>query len=270
MSHATAELIRILKRLRLSGILATLPHRLAYVDEAGLTPLEFLQLILQDEIERRDNKNLNDRLKQAGFAEEQTIENFNWDAAITFNRNTIRDLLNLTFLDRAEDVILLGPVGVGKTHLATAIGHAACRAGKRVLSLRSDTLLKQLHQSRADNSTEKTIRSLLTPDLLIIDDFGLKRLNAQQSSDFYEIIIERHKRSSTIITSNRTIDEWIPLFDDPILAQSALDRLAHNAYQIPIEGKSYRTYQRPGQSGNPPGTPGQTPTKKRKTRTATG
>ena len=103
-----------------------------------------------------------------------------------------------------------------------------------------------IHQSRADNSTEKVIRSLLAPDLLVIDDFGLRRLNAQQSSDFYEIIIERHRRTSAIVTSNRSIDEWIPLFDDPILAQSALDRLAHNAYQIVLEGDSYRTRQRPG------------------------
>jgi DNA replication protein DnaC len=109
-----------------------------------------------------------------------------------------------------------------------------------------------IHQSRADNSTERVLRSLLAPDLLIIDDFGLKRLNPQQSSDFYEVIIERHRRASTIVTSNRAIEEWIPLFDDPILAQSALDRLAHNGYQIVIEGPSYRSRQRPGQDSAPP------------------
>jgi DNA replication protein DnaC len=116
-----------------------------------------------------------------------------------------------------------------------------------VLFLRSDHLLKLIHQSRADNSTERVLRSLLAPDLLIIDDFGLKRLNAQQSSDFYEVIIERHRRASTIVTSNRAIEEWIPLFDDPILAQSALDRLAHNGYQVVMDGPSYRSRQRPGQ-----------------------
>jgi DNA replication protein DnaC len=116
-----------------------------------------------------------------------------------------------------------------------------------VLSIRSDSLLKTMHQSRADHTTERVLRSFLTPALLVIDDFGLKRLTAQQSSDLYEIIIERHKRSSTIITSNRAIDEWIPLFDDPLLAQSALDRLAHNAHQITIEGESFRSRQRPGQ-----------------------
>jgi DNA replication protein DnaC len=108
-------------------------------------------------------------------------------------------------------------------------------------------MFQWLHQSRADHSTEKMLRRLLAPDLLIIDDFGLRRLTAEQSTDLYEVILERHRRSSTIVTSNRTIDEWIPLFDEPILAQSALDRLAHNAYQLVIEGDSFRKRQRPGE-----------------------
>src|SRR5690606_13996702 len=168
-----------------------------------------------------------------------------------FDRDRVRDLFNLSFLQKREDVIFLGPVGVGKTLLACSLGHSACRAGHKVLFLRSDHLLKMIHQSRADNSTERVLRSLLAPDLLIIDDFGLKRLNPQQSSDFYEVIIERHRRSSTIVTSNRAIEEWIPLCEDPILAQSALDRLAHNGYQIVMDGPSYRSRQRPGQ---PPAT----------------
>jgi DNA replication protein DnaC len=112
--------------------------------------------------------------------------------------------------------------------------------------VRADRLLKLLHQARADYSTERIMRSLLSPDLLIVDDFGLRRLDPTQSSDVYEIIIERHRRASTIFTSNRDISEWTPLFDDPILAQSALDRLAHNAHQIVVEGESYRKRQSPG------------------------
>ena len=140
----------------------------------------------------------------------------------------------------------MGPVGVGKTFLADALGHAVCRAGKHVLRLRADALLKDFLQSRADNSTSKTLRKYLVPHLLIIDDFALRRLDARQSSDIYEVIIERHKRGSTIFTSNRTVEEWIPLFDDPMLAQSALDRLAHNAHQVTIEGESYRERLAPG------------------------
>jgi DNA replication protein DnaC len=116
-----------------------------------------------------------------------------------------------------------------------------------VLFLRADHLLQGLHQARADHTSEKALRRLLAPDVLIVDDFGLRRLDARQSSDFYEVVLERHRRASTILTSNRAIDEWIPLFDDPVLAQSALDRLAHNAYQVVIEGESYRKRQRPGE-----------------------
>jgi DNA replication protein DnaC len=236
----------ILKRLKLSGILATLPDRIAYARKTKLPELDFLELVLQDEVDRRDHKNLAIRIARAGFEEEQTLESFDWDAPVTFDRDRVKDLFSLGFLERHEDAIFMGPVGVGKSFLADALGHAACRVGHRVLFLRADRMFHQLHQARADLSTEKVFRRLLAPDLLILDDFGLRRLNSEQSSDLYELILERHKRSSTIVTSNRAIEEWIPLFDDPILAQSALDRLAHNAYQVVIEGESYRKRQRPG------------------------
>lgn len=191
-------------------------------------------------MERREQKNLQLRLRRAQFVEEKTFEEFDWDAPVTFDRDKVRDLFALGFIGRKEDAVFMGPVGVGKTLLAGALGHAACRAGKKVLFIRADTLLKELHQSRADNSTDRVLRKLLAPDLLIIDDFGLRPLDHQQSSDMYEVIIERHRRASTAFTSNRDIDEWVPLFADPVLAQSALDRLAHNAHQIVIEGESYR------------------------------
>ena len=220
---------------------------MAYARKTKLTELDFLELVLQDEIDRRDQKNLDVRLGRAGFEEERTLEAFDWDAPVTFDRDRVKDLFNLAFIERREDVALLGPVGVGKTFLACALGHAACRAGHNVLFLRADHMFQALHQSRADHSTEKMFRRLLAPDLLILDDFGLRRLTAEQSTDLYEVILERHRRASTILTSNRAIDEWIPLFDDPILAQSAFDRLAHNAYQVVMEGESYRKRQRPGQ-----------------------
>jgi DNA replication protein DnaC len=244
---ASPDLMRILKRLKLSGILPTLGDRAIFALDQKLHPLAFLELCLHDEVERRNAKNLQQRVERAHLSELATLERFDWSARITIDRERVTDLFGLNFLPRHEDVIFQGPTGVGKTYLASALAHASIRAGHRVLSIRSDTLLKTMNQSRADHSTERVLRSFLTPALLVIDDFGLKRLTSQQSSDLYEIIIERHKRSSTIITSNRAIDEWIPLFDDPLLAQSALDRLAHNAHQITIEGESYRSRQRPGQ-----------------------
>lgn len=247
MTDVKSSLKTVLKRLKLSGLVPVLPDRATYAQKTSLAPLDFLELALQDEIDRREHQNLANRVARAGFTDLQTFEEFEWNVPVTFDRDRVRELFNLQFLERREDVIFLGPVGVGKTSLACALGHSACRAGRRVLFLRSDDLLKQIHQSRADNSTERVLRGLLAPDLLIIDDFGLRRLSAQQSSDFYEVIIERHRRASTIVTSNRAIEEWIPLFDDPILAQSALDRLAHNGHQIVMDGPSYRSRQRPGQ-----------------------
>lgn len=235
----------VAKRLRLSGLLPTLPDRIAYARKEKLSELQLLELVLQDEIDRRDHKQLTTRLEHAGFEDEQTLEGFDWDTKVTFDRDRIRELFGLGFIDRAEDVIFMGPVGVGKTFLACALGHTACRAGHDVLFLRADVLLRQLHQSRADLSTERAMRRLLAPDLLIVDDFALRRLDPQQSSDVYELIIERHRKSSTIMTSNRSVDEWVPLFDDPLLAQSALDRFGHNAYQVVMEGPSYRDRQRP-------------------------
>lgn len=248
MIEAPSTLKTVLKRLKLSGVLDTLPERVAWTRKSGLTEMEFLELILQDEIDRRDQKNFTNRLARAGFDLDQTLENFQWDAAVNLDHDRVRDLFGLGFLERREDVLFMGPVGVGKTFLASALGHTACRAGYQVLFLRADQMLKSLLASRADNSTEKVLRSLLAPDLLIVDDFGLRRLNAMQSSDLYEVIIHRHRRASSIVTSNRSVEEWIPLFDDPMLAQSALDRLAHNAHQIVIEGESFRTRQRPGSS----------------------
>jgi DNA replication protein DnaC len=238
----------VLKRLKLSGVLATLPDRAAYAKKAKLSLGDFLELTLQDEIDRRDEKNLSLRLQRASFEEVRGFEDFDWEAPVTFDRDRVRDLFSLGFIERAEDVLFLGPVGVGKTLLACCLGHAACRAGRKVLFLRADQMLRELHQSQADHTREKAVRRLLAPDLLVVDDFGLRRLDPTQSSDIYEVIIERHRRASTIFTSNRAVEEWIPLFDDPILAQSAVDRLAHNAYQIVIEGDSYRRQLRPGQN----------------------
>ncbi|MBN2674231.1 MAG: IS21-like element helper ATPase IstB [Deltaproteobacteria bacterium] len=246
----TQSLKTVLKRIRLSGMLPTLPDRVAYAKKTKMPYPDFLELVLQDEIDRRDQVSLMNRLQKAQFEDEQIFENFDWDVKVTFDRDLVRDLFSLGFLDRNEDVIFMGHAGVGKTFLASALGHSACRAGKQVQFIRADTMLKQLQKSRADNSTEKLMRKLISCDLLILDDFGLSKLDQEKSCDLYELIIERHRKSSTIITSNRTTDEWIPLFSDPLLAQSALDRLAHNAHQIEMEGETYRPNLGPAASKN--------------------
>ena len=147
---------------------------------------------------------------------------------------------SLEFLDKREHVLLVGPAGVGKSFLAQALGYSAVRAGHAVRFIHADGFFRAMTQGRVDNSVDRTFRSFLTPDLLILDDLGLHGLTAQQSADLYELILNRHRASSFIITSNRAVDEWLSLFDDPILGNSALDRLANASYQIVIEGASYR------------------------------
>jgi len=241
----TNELKQTLKRLRLSGLLATLPDRVAYAKGTKLSYTEFLELILNDEIQRREDTNVATRLKNASVDLDQTFERFDWDAAITVDRDRLKDLLSLDFIGRKENVLICGPVGVGKTFIANALAHSACRRGHKVLMLRAATMFKKLLQSRADNSYGRELIKLIGPELLIIDDFALQRLTDEQATDFYEIVVERYGRASTVITSNRDVHEWMALFDDPIMANSALDRLAHNAHQLVIEGESYRRKKEP-------------------------
>ena len=239
------DLLRLLKRLKLGHLAPTLPERLALARSQQLDHAAFLTLLLADEVQRRDQVGLERRVALAGFEECVTLGEFDWSVPIQIDRQKLQAVFSLSFLTRREHVLFLGPVGVGKTFLAQALGIAAVRAEHTVLFTRIDAFFKDLAQARVDHSLEKAFRRYLTPDLVILDDFGLHRLSAQQSADFYELIIERHHRSSIVITSNRGVDEWLGLFDDPILGNSALDRLAHGAYQIVMDGSSYRAKKAP-------------------------
>ncbi len=234
------DLLRLLKRLKLGAQAPTLPDRLALARAQQLDYAAFLTLLLADEVQRRDQQALEQRLRRAGFEERVSLEAFDWAAPIRLDRRALQGLFSLEFLARKEHVLLVGPVGVGKTFLAQALGAAAVRAGHSVLFSRADRLLKELAQARADHTFEAVFRRYLAPELLVLDDFGLHRLSAQQSQDLYELIIERHRRSSFIVTANRAVEEWLGLFDDPILGNSALDRLANGAHQLVLDGPSYR------------------------------
>ncbi|MCL4553319.1 MAG: IS21-like element helper ATPase IstB [Candidatus Marsarchaeota archaeon] len=234
------DLVHLLKRLKLGHLAPTMPERLTLARTQQLDYEVFLEILLTDEIARRQERRLELRLKQAGFEDICRLEDFDWAAPIQIDQHLMRELFTLQFLERKENCLLVGPVGVGKTFLAQALGCTACRVGYSVLFCRADNLLKSLGQARADHSLEKELRRFLAPDLLIIDDFGLRKLTTQQSTDLYELVIERHRRASFIFTSNRDVSEWLSLFDDPILGNSALDRLANASHQIVIEGPSYR------------------------------
>jgi DNA replication protein DnaC len=152
----------------------------------------------------------------------------------------IKQLANCVYIENKENIFLLGPVGVGKSHIAQALGHIACRMGYDVLYAKAAKMFRYLNGGRADNSWETRIKRHTATDLLIIDDFGLKPLTPLQSDDFYEVLNERYMKKSIIFTSNRSIEDWQGLFPDPLIANSALDRIAHNAHQIIMTGESYR------------------------------
>ncbi len=240
-----------LKALHLGGFIDSLDLRIQQAQRSTLGYLEFLQLMVQDEIERREAKKLQLRLSRASFEEEKTLEGFDYSFNPKLNAKLIRDLGNCTFIERREHVLLYGPAGVGKSHIAQAIGHQACRLGYDVLFTKAVKFFRFLLAGRADHSWEKRIKKYLAPDLLILDDFGLTSLNSTQAEDFYEIVTERHLKSSILITSNRPPQDWVPLFPDPVMANSALDRLAHHAHHLIMEGESYRKKLSPRSSSKP-------------------
>jgi len=229
-----------LKVLHLGGFLQTLDLRLQQAQGSSLGYVEFLQLLVQDEIERREAKKLSIRLSRASFEEEKTLEGFDFSFNPKLNAKLVRDLGNCSFIEKKEHVLLYGSAGVGKSHIAQALGHQACRLGYEVLFTKAIKLFRFLLAGRADHSWDKRMKKYLVPDLLIIDDFALSVLTPTQAEDFYEIVAERHLKSSVVITSNRPPQDWVPLFPDPVMANSALDRLVHHAHHLIMEGESYR------------------------------
>lgn len=236
----TDDLVPILKKLKLGGVLHTLDLRLGQATDDALAPIEFLYRVLHDEVERRDGKKLQERLERAGFEHERTLEAFNWLFNPLIPKGKIIDLATCHFIDRKENVLLIGPAGVGKSHLAQALGHRAVRRGHEVLFITAPKLFHELRAGRGDGSYDKRLVRFGTVGVLIIDDLGLMPLRGDEPSDLYELIRLRYERGSMMITSNRTADEWAAIFGDPLLASAAVDRLRHHAHILEIEGPSYR------------------------------
>ena len=246
MKDEIAEDLRpVLRRLKLSRLLDTLPERLALARHQKMPLQDFLVLILSDEISRRDSQAAVLRAQRAHLDAAMQLEQWDGTAKVTYDKTLLNELASLRFLDAHRHVAIVGPVGVGKTFIAHALGHAACRRGHSVLALRSDRMLKTLKHARLDNSFEAELRKLVAVDLLIVDDFGLDAMDAAESRDAYEILTERHRSGSIILTSNRGPDEWLACFADPLRAQSAIDRFTNNAYDLVIEGESYRRRLKP-------------------------
>jgi len=231
-------------------MLDTLQVRLEQAQEQHLGYLEFLELMLEDEIVRREQKGLSLRVAHAHFEEVKTLEDFDFAFNPKIPAPKLRDLATCHFVEAGESVIICGPVGTGKSHLVQAIGHCACRQGHKVLYIRANRLLGHLGGGHADGTWESRFRSYLHPDLLIIDDFCMRELSPQQAEDLFELIGERHRGLSTMIASNRAPQDWYPLFPNPVLAESALDRLINRSHHVVLEGRSYRPTLRPDRRGS--------------------
>ena len=235
-----ADLLRTLKELKLGQMSQSLPERLVLARQQKMSHAAFLQLVLADEITRRESRSAMLRARTAGLDPTMRLDSWDEPADLTYDRELLADLATLRFTEAGHGVLVLGPVGVGKTHLASALGHIAIRRRLTVHAARADKLFTRLRASRLDNTLEAEIRKLARVDLLILDDFALKPLDATETNDFYELVVERHRKASTIVTSNREPHEWLSLMSDALLAQSAVDRLTSGAHTLIIEGPSYR------------------------------
>jgi DNA replication protein DnaC len=247
----SSELRSILSRLKLGQMNDTLPERLVSARNSNMSHVDFLEMVLADEVARRDQHSSERRARTAHLDPTMVLERWDDSAAVSFDHALWDELTTLRFVDHNHNALILGPVGVGKTFLATALGHIGCRRRYRVHFERADKLFKRLKAARLDNSVEVEMRKLVAVDLLLLDDFALHPLDVTETNDFYELVVERHRHGATVITSNRDPSEFLAQMADPLLAQSAVDRLQSAAHELVIEGESYRKRQRPKLSEQP-------------------
>lgn len=239
------DLKAVLRRLKLGRMLDTLPERIALARQQKMPHQDFLLLVLGDEASRRDSQAATLRAQRAHLDPALQLEAWDPTAEVTFDQALWNELVSLRFLEARQHVAIVGPVGVGKTFLAHSLGHIACRRAYSVLAIRTDRMHKTLKHARLDGSYEAELRKLIAVDLLVLDDFGLDAMDPTESRDTYEILLERHRAGSIVVTSNRGPDEWLATFADPVRAQSAIDRFTSNAYDLVIEGESYRSRLKP-------------------------
>ncbi|WP_067477610.1 IS21-like element helper ATPase IstB [Nocardia amamiensis] len=241
-----------LRTLKLSGMLQTLESRLAQARAGDLGHIEFLQVLCHDEIARRESQSIARRIRRAQFEQQLTLEQFDFAASPKLPAAQIRDLAALRWLPVGESVVLYGPVGVGKTHVAQGLGHLAIRQGAEVRFMKTSRLLATLAGGHADRTWDKRLREFVRPAVLILDDFGMRELTATQADDLYELISERAAAGgSMVLTSNRSPVDWYPLFPNPVVAESLLDRLINTSHQVFMNGPSYRPNKRPSTKNEP-------------------
>lgn len=244
MPNAT-ELKPLLKALKLSGILQNLDVRLMEADQNQLAFSELLAMVLTDEMEARNTRKFQRLIKRAHLDPGKTLESFDWSFNHSLNAVLVRELATCRFLERAENVFLLGPTGTGKTHLAQALCHMACRQHLVVDFFSFHALFTTLLKAELAGTIDRTLGALSRSDLLVIDDFAFKRIDQKTAEWLYAIIDARYGLRSIILTSNRALSDWAGIFPDKVMANAIMDRLAHNAHQIVIKGESFRKKKAP-------------------------
>ena len=234
------DLAPMLKQLRLSGILDSLESRNKQAIDSKMAYTDFLSLLISDEVARREQKKFDFRLRRAAFRSNKTLDQFDFDFNPTINRALIHDLMTGRFIHEKVALLIVGPCGTGKSHLAQAIGHAAVKQDHDVLFTTAAQLLSSLYSARANDNFERRFKTLCQLDLIIIDDFALKPLRSPADEDFHDLIAERYERKATIVTSNLDFIEWGEAFPNKLLGAATLDRLKDGAYRLILNGISYR------------------------------
>lgn len=235
-----SQLTSQLRQLKLSGAVESLELRLIEAESNKLSLTEILSMILTDEIQTRNNRRLQRLLKRAHLESNQTLESFDLNFNPTINASQIRELAGCRFIDKGENIFFIGPTGTGKTHLAKAIGHDACRKSLTVEFYNFHNFFADLSKADLSNAFYKLFNKLIKADVIIIDDFGFKKLDQKASEYLYAVVDARYGSKSMILTSNRSMSDWTGIFPDPIMANALMDRLCHNAHQVIIKGESYR------------------------------
>jgi len=241
------ELQRALGQLRLGGMAAVIETRLRQAQAEPMAPIDLISCLVTDELTRRSDRLLERRRKQAAFRDPQrTLDNFDFSFNPKMNRSLVFDLATCAFIGKREDVLFLGPGGTGKSHLAQAIGQAAIQQGHRVLYRETHVLLDDLAEAVADGTRKEFMESLTAVPLLVIDDFGMRKLPMTAAEDLLEIVMRRYERASTLLTSNRPVEDWGKLLGDVAAVSAMLDRLLHHGHVLKCGPRSWRTKAAPG------------------------
>jgi DNA replication protein DnaC len=234
------DLVTLLDRMKLDHLAAQLDGICEHAAQSDIDFKGFLAQALEAEWRGRYQKSVESRLKQARFPWVKTLEQFDYDCQPSIDRKAMRELAGLSFVERAQNVVLLGPPGVGKTHLAVGLGVKAAEAGYSVLFLTFETLMSRLIRARHENRLDRTLQQLTYPKLLILDELGYLPLSREEASLFFRLLVRRYERGSLIVTSNKGFTDWGEVFNDQVLATAILDRLLHHATTVNIKGDSYR------------------------------